>query len=144
MAARVSTAATAHHDSTGICARNSEFTSPLQRRHFKLDAGEALHHGDIAERVGGGFGEIGVMPLDRALHRLGAAHHQTRQRGERDAEHRATAAPAASSDTIVAGSSTTMKTNAAKCSRKNYTHSHHSVSVPASMILICRPEWAPA
>ena len=29
VAARVSTAATAHHDSTGICARSSEFTSPL-------------------------------------------------------------------------------------------------------------------
>ena len=29
VALRVSTAAIAHHDSTGICARNSEFTRPL-------------------------------------------------------------------------------------------------------------------
>ena len=41
------------------------------------------------------------------------------------------------------GSSTTMKTKAAKCSRKNETHSHHSVSVPVSMIFSCRPECAP-
>ena len=32
-----------------------------------------------------------------------------------------------------------MKTKAAKCSRKNDTHSHHSVSVPVSMTFICRP-----
>ncbi len=43
----------------------------------------------------------------------------------------------------VAGSSKTMKTKAAKCSRKNDTHSHHSVSVPVSMIFICRPECSP-
>ncbi len=43
----------------------------------------------------------------------------------------------------VAGNNTQMKTNAAKFSRKNDTHSHHSVSVPVSMIFICRPEWAP-
>ena len=29
--ARVSTAATAHHDSTGICARSSEFTRLFSR-----------------------------------------------------------------------------------------------------------------
>ena len=44
--------------------------------------------------------------------------------------------------TNVAGSSTQMKTNAAKCSRKNDTHSHHSVSVPVSMTFIWRPECA--
>ncbi len=46
--------------------------------------------------------------------------------------------------TTVAGSSTKMKTKAAKCSRKNDTHSHHSASVPASMTFTCRPECAPA
>ena len=32
----------------------------------------------------------------------------------------------------VAGNNTQMNTNAAKCSRKNDTHSHHNVSVPLS------------
>ena len=45
--------------------------------------------------------------------------------------------------TSVAGSSKAMKTKAAKCSRKNDTHSHHSVSVPDNMIFICRPECSP-
>ena len=43
----------------------------------------------------------------------------------------------------VAGSNSAMKTKAAKCSRKNDSQSHHSVSVPVSMIFICRPECAP-
>ena len=115
----------------------------LQRRYFKFDAGKALHHGDVAERIGGVLGEIGVMPLDRALHRFGPVHDQHGHHRECGAQRRATAAPAASSSTSDVGSSTTMKTKAAKCSRKNETHSHHSVSVPVSMIFNCRPECAP-
>ena len=63
--ARVSTAAIAHHDSTGICARSSELTRLLSAGDFDLDTGIALHQRDIAERVGGGLGEIGIMLLDR-------------------------------------------------------------------------------
>ena len=42
-----------------------------------------------------------------------------------------------------AGSNMAMKTKAAKCSRKNDTQSHHSVSVPDSITFICRPECSP-
>ena len=85
--ARVSTAATAHHDSTGICARKQRVHEALQRRHFELDAGVALHQRDIAERIGGSFGEIGIMPLDRALQRERFAHDEHRQDRERHAQH---------------------------------------------------------
>ena len=54
-------------------------TRPLNARDFELDAGIALHQGDVAERVRGGLGEIRVMPLDRALHGEGAVHHRHRE-----------------------------------------------------------------
>ena len=79
--ARVSTAATAHQDRTGICARNSELTGPSART-LRLDPGKALDHRDIAERVGGGLGKIGIVPLDRALHRVRCAQDQDGQRRE--------------------------------------------------------------
>ena len=50
--ARVSTAATAHHDSTGICAPSSSSDHVAQPDDFRLDARKALHQRDIAERVG--------------------------------------------------------------------------------------------
>ena len=54
--ARVSTAIIAHHDSTGICAASRRSTVVAQARHLGLDAGEALHQRDVAERVGGALG----------------------------------------------------------------------------------------
>lgn len=41
------------------------------------------------------------------------------------------------------GSSTTSDMIAAKCSRKNPSHSRHSESVPFSITFISRPEWVP-
>ena len=73
VAVRVSTAATAHHDSTGICARSSEFTRPFSAETSSSTRAKLCTTRDIAERVGGGLGEVGIMPLDRALHRLGPA-----------------------------------------------------------------------
>ena len=106
VAVRVSTAATAHHDSTGICARSSEFTSALQRRDFDLDAGEALHQRDIAERVGGGLGKIGIMPLDRVLHR--SALRMTRRVSTVKTTHSTSSGSASRQlSTSDAGSSTT-------------------------------------
>ena len=42
-----------------------------QPRDFGLDAGEALHQSDVAERVGGALGEVGIVPLDGALQHFG-------------------------------------------------------------------------
>jgi hypothetical protein len=58
----------------------------LERRHFDLDAREALHHGDVAKRVGGGLGKVGIIAFDRALHRLGLVHDQPRQPGENETQ----------------------------------------------------------
>ena len=59
--ARVSTAAAAHQDSTGICALSSMSTTFSQARDLDLDAREALHQRDIAERVGGALGDVGIV-----------------------------------------------------------------------------------
>ena len=53
-----------------------------QRGRLRLDAGEALDHRDIAQRVGGALGEIGVVTLDLALQPVGAAQDEDRQRAE--------------------------------------------------------------
>ena len=83
--ARVSTAQIAHQDSTGICAPSS---SPTTSRspHFGLDAGEALHQRDVAERVGGALGEIassGARPRSACVSAL--RMHQRGERREDDA-----------------------------------------------------------
>ncbi len=71
VAARVATAASAHQESTGICAASSRFATSLHAVHFGIDAGEALDQRDIAERIGRALGEIGVITLDADLQRLG-------------------------------------------------------------------------
>ena len=71
VAARVITLASAHQDSTGIWAPSSSVAHLLHAGHFGLDAREALHQRDVAERVGGAFGEVAVVALDLALQRLG-------------------------------------------------------------------------
>ncbi len=49
---------------------------PAQQRYFELDAGIALHQRDVTEGIGRGFGEIGIVLLDRSLHGVGLAHDQ--------------------------------------------------------------------
>ena len=85
--ARVSTAQIAHHDSTGICAPSSLLDDVAQPDHLGLDAREALHQRDIAERIGGALGEVAVVALDRALPGLGLAQHQRGEQREHDAQH---------------------------------------------------------
>ena len=85
--ARVSTAQIAHHDSTGICAPSSLPTTLRRPDHLGLDAREALHQRDVAERVGGALGQIAVVALDRALAGFGLAQHQRGEPGEDHAEH---------------------------------------------------------
>ncbi len=58
----------------------------LDAGHFQLDAGETLHQSHIAERVGRGLGEVGIVPLDLALHGVCSAHDDHGQRGERRAQ----------------------------------------------------------
>ena len=53
-----------------------------QRGRLRLDAGEALDHRDIAQRVGGAFGEVRVIALDLALQPVGAAQDENRQHAE--------------------------------------------------------------
>ena len=60
VAARVSTATIAHQASTGICAASSLFTTPRRPGYLGVDAREALHQREVAERVGGALGEIAV------------------------------------------------------------------------------------
>ena len=71
--------ASAHQDSTGICAPSSVVADLLHAGDLGLDAREALHQRDVAERVGGALGEVAVVALDRALQRLGLAQHQRDQ-----------------------------------------------------------------
>ena len=129
--------------------RQHRHLRPQQRVHDRaeprdldLDAGIALHQSDIAERIGGGLGEVGVVALHRLLQRKGASDDDEGERGEGDAEHdqRQCQAPVQPER---GGNRNMMKTNAAKCSRKNEIHSHHSVSVPVSITFICRPECSP-
>ena len=143
VAARVSTAAIAHQDSTGICAPSSLVDHVPQAGDFGLDAGEALHQGDVAERVGGAFGEVAVVALDRALQRLGLARPPARSARRTRRTARSAAAPSRQLMNSDSGSSTISETKAAKCSRKNASHSHHSESVPVSITFISRPECAP-
>ena len=58
-----------------------------QPLHLGVDAHEALHQRDIAERVGGARREVAVMRLDLALHAVGLAHHQRGQHREHHAQH---------------------------------------------------------
>ena len=55
-------------------------------RDFGLDASETVDQRHVAERVGRAFGELGIMLLDRALHRLGLAQHECRQSGKHRAQ----------------------------------------------------------
>ena len=59
----------------------------LERRDLRLDAGEALHQGDVAERIGGAFSHLGIVLLDRPLHAFGPSEHQRHQHREHEAEH---------------------------------------------------------
>ena len=86
--ARVSTAAIAHQDKTGICARSSEFDHGLERGDFDVDPGVTLHQRHIAERVGRGLGEIRIMFFDGALHAEGLVHDEHGERDEADAQHK--------------------------------------------------------
>ena len=56
-----------------------------QARHLRFDPREALHQRDVAKRVGGAFGEIGVMAFDRVLHAFGLANDECRQGAEQAA-----------------------------------------------------------
>ena len=47
--------------------RQQRSLTDSQRGHFGLDAGEALHQRDVAERIGGAFGEVGMICLPRLL-----------------------------------------------------------------------------
>ena len=58
----------------------------LEAGHLRLDAGEAVHERDIAERIGGPFRELGIILLDELLQRLGLAHHKRCQRSEDGAQ----------------------------------------------------------
>ncbi len=87
VAARVSTVSAAHQDSTGICGAEQLVDHVLERRDLRLDAGEALHQGDVAERVGGALGHLRVVLLDRLLHAFGPCEHQRHQHREHDAQH---------------------------------------------------------
>ena len=85
--ARVMTVTSAHHDSTGICTASSLSATKRRPCTSALDAHEALHQRDVAERVGGARGEVAVMLLDLALHAVGLAHHQRGQHREHHAQH---------------------------------------------------------
>ena len=62
---RVITVASAHQDSTGIWAPSTSSPIFFMPSDFAFDAGEALHQRDVAERVGGAFGHVAVVALDR-------------------------------------------------------------------------------
>ena len=64
--ARVITVATAHHDSTGNLRPEHVVADLAACRRLRLDAGEALDQRDVAERIGGALGQIGLVALDRA------------------------------------------------------------------------------
>ena len=63
-----------------------------QRARLLLDAGEALDHRHVAERIRDAFGEIGMEDVDRALQALGPAqdesHHHPEDEDEAE-QHRA-------------------------------------------------------
>jgi hypothetical protein len=52
-----------------------------------LDSRKSLHQGDVAKRIGGAFGEIGVVAFDRLLHALGLADHKAGEDPEQAADH---------------------------------------------------------
>ena len=79
---RVITVATAHQESTGIWALSTSLAQLPHARDFRLDAGEALHQGDVAERVGRALGHVGVVALDLALQLLALDDDQRDQHGE--------------------------------------------------------------
>ena len=140
--ARVSTAQIAHHDSTGICAPSSLADDVVQPATSASMREIALHQRDVAECVRGALGKIAVVALDLALAGFGLA--QTSEVSPANTRHSAISSSASrqfrNSDS---GSSTSSETNAARCSRKKPSQSHHSESVPASMTFISRPEWMP-
>ena len=137
----MSVVASAHQDSTGICAPSSWSTDVAQARDLVLHAGEALHQGDVAERVGGALGQIAsnsARPIFAGLRSLRStkAFSIDEDEAQRDQQQRR----AANSDTSASGSSTATDTKATRCSRKKPSHSPHSVSVPVSITFISRPE----
>ena len=137
--ARVSTAASAHHESTGIWAPSMQIAHPLHRRHLLLDAGKALNQRDIAERVGGALGHVGIVGLDRGLQLLSSVQDQainpaktTQSRISNSANRQLMKS--------VSGSSTMSETKLEKFSRKKASHRLHSVFVPVIITFISRPE----
>jgi hypothetical protein len=59
----------------------------LHAQNFVLDPCEALHQGDVAERVGGALGDVAVIQLDLALHLFALGDDDGDQRCEDDAQH---------------------------------------------------------
>ena len=63
------------------------FAHLLHSQNFHLDAGEALHQGDVSERIGGALGHVGIVALDRALQSFALVDDQPDHRGKHGAQH---------------------------------------------------------
>ena len=79
---RVATAASAHHDSTGICAASTRSMISRKAARFALDAGEGLDHRQIAQDVRRLLGQMARYHLDIGLQALGPAQHECGQQTE--------------------------------------------------------------
>ena len=86
VAALVSVETSAHQDRTGICAPSSWSTTLRKCADLVLEAGEALHQGNVAERVGGVLRQIRIITLNRSLQRFGPPQHQDIQHDEDEAQ----------------------------------------------------------
>ena len=84
------------------------------------------------------------MALDRALAGFGLARAPARSEAANTTQSTISSSASRQFRNSDSGSSTSSDTNAARCSRKKPSHSHHSESVPVSMIFISRPECGAA
>ena len=84
--ARVATAATAHQDSTGICAASSASMISRSARDSASIRVKLWMTGTLPKSIGGAFGEVGIEAFDPPLHPLGAAQDEDRRDAEQGDE----------------------------------------------------------
>ena len=107
-----------------------------------LDAREALHQRDVAQRVGGPFGQIGIVALDRALQ--GSVLLITR--AVRIPKTSATAISSSAERQLI--NERERQQDHQRGERREVLTEEiepqlHNASVPVSITFISRPEWVP-